>query len=61
VDDSDPAKVIFKIMNGHVPANVEEAIFQAAHLESRQPNTKRPLNALPKELLRLNSKKRCCK
>jgi len=36
VDDSDPAKVIFKEIHGQVPADVEEAHFQAAHLESRQ-------------------------
>jgi hypothetical protein len=36
VDDSDPAKEIFKIICGQVPANIEEALFLAAHLESRQ-------------------------
>jgi len=36
VDDSDSAKVIFKTVRGQVPANVEEALFQAAHLENRQ-------------------------
>jgi hypothetical protein len=36
VDDSDPAKVIFKAIRGQVPANAEEALFQAAHLESCQ-------------------------
>jgi len=33
VDDSDPAKVIFKILRGQIPADAEEVLFQAAHLE----------------------------
>jgi hypothetical protein len=36
VDDLDPAKAIFKTIRGQVPANIEEALFPAAHLESRQ-------------------------
>jgi uncharacterized coiled-coil DUF342 family protein len=36
VDDSNPAKAIFKTIRGQVPANIEEALFPAAHLESRQ-------------------------
>ena len=36
VDDSDPAKVIFKTLHGQIPADVEEMLFQAAHLESHQ-------------------------
>jgi chromosome segregation ATPase len=36
VNDSDPAKVIFKTIRGQIPADVEEALFPAAHLESRQ-------------------------
>jgi len=36
VDDSDSAKVIFKTIRGQVSADVEEALFQAAHLESRK-------------------------
>jgi len=36
VDDSDPAKVLFKSLRGQIPADVEEILFQAAHLESRQ-------------------------
>jgi len=36
VDDSDPAKVIFKTLCGQILADVEEIFFQAAHLESRQ-------------------------
>jgi len=36
VDDSDPAKVIFNTLHGQIPADVEEILFQAAHLESRQ-------------------------
>jgi len=36
VDDFDPAKALFKTLWGQIPANVEEILFQAAHLESRQ-------------------------
>jgi hypothetical protein len=36
VNDSDPAKTIFKTIRGQVPADVEETIFPAVHLESRQ-------------------------
>jgi len=36
VDDSNPAKALFKTLRGHIPADVEEVLFQAAHLESRQ-------------------------
>jgi len=36
VDDSDPAKALFKTLRGQIPADAEEALFQAAHLESRQ-------------------------
>jgi len=36
VDDSDPAKVLFKTLGGQIPTDVEEIFFQAAHLESRQ-------------------------
>ena len=36
VDDSDPAKALFKTLRGQIPADAEEAQFQAAHLESRQ-------------------------
>jgi len=36
VDDSDPAKAIFKTLRGQIPADAEEVLFQAAHLESRQ-------------------------
>ena len=36
VDDSDPAKVLFRTPRGQIPADVEEILFQAAHLESRQ-------------------------
>jgi len=35
VDESDPAKAIFKTLRGQIPANAEEILFQAAHLESR--------------------------
>jgi len=36
VDDSDPAKALFKTLKGQIPADAEEILFQAAHLESRQ-------------------------
>jgi chromosome segregation ATPase len=36
VDDSDPAKALFKTLCGQIPADAEEILFQAAHLESRQ-------------------------
>ena len=36
VDDFDPAKTLFKTLRGHIPADAEEVLFQAAHLESRQ-------------------------
>jgi len=36
VDDSDPGKALFKTLRGQIPADAEEILFQAAHLESRQ-------------------------
>jgi hypothetical protein len=36
VNDSDPAKAIFKTIHGHVPADIEETLFPAVHLESQQ-------------------------
>jgi len=36
VDDSDLAKALFKTLRSQIPADAEEIIFQAAHLESRQ-------------------------
>ena len=36
VDDSNPAKALFKTLRGQIPADAEEVLFQAAHLESRQ-------------------------
>jgi len=36
VDDSDPAKTLFKALRGQIPADAEEILFKAAHLESRQ-------------------------
>ena len=36
VDDSDPASAIFKTLDGQIPADVEEVLFQVAHLESHQ-------------------------
>jgi len=36
VDNSDPAKALFKALRGQIPADAEETLFQAAHLESRR-------------------------
>jgi len=36
VDDSDPAKALFKTLHSQIPADAEEILFQATHLESRQ-------------------------
>jgi len=36
VDDYDPAKALFKALRGQIPADAEEILFKAAHLESRQ-------------------------
>jgi len=36
VDDSDPAKALFKTLRGQIPADAEEILFQVAYLESRQ-------------------------
>ena len=36
VDDSDSAKALFKTLRGQIPADAEEILFQAAHLESHQ-------------------------
>jgi len=36
VDDSDSGKVLFKALRGQIPVDVEEVLFQAAYLESRQ-------------------------
>jgi len=36
VDDSDLAKALFMVLRGQIPADAEEILFQAAHLESRQ-------------------------
>nr|AGT16077.1 hypothetical protein SHCRBa_014_L10_F_80 [Saccharum hybrid cultivar R570] len=36
VNDSDPTKAIFKTIRGQIPADIEETLFPAVHLESRQ-------------------------
>jgi len=36
VDDSDPAKALFKTLRGQILIDAKEVLFQAAHLESRQ-------------------------
>jgi len=36
VDDSEPAKTLFKTLRGQIPTDAKEMLFQAAHLESRQ-------------------------
>jgi len=35
-DDSDLAKALFKTLRGQIPADAEETLFEAAHLESHQ-------------------------
>jgi len=35
VDDFDPAKALLKTIRGQIPADAEEILFKAAHLESR--------------------------
>jgi len=46
VDDSDLAKVLFKALRGQIPADVEENLFQAADLESRQVQYKKATQRL---------------
>jgi len=46
VDDSDPAKALFKTLRGQIPADAEEVLFQAAHLESRQLQYQRVVHRL---------------
>ena len=36
VDDSNPAKALFKALRGQIPVDAEETLFHAAQLESRQ-------------------------
>jgi len=36
VDDSDPAKALFRAFRGQISADAEEVLFQATHIESRQ-------------------------
>jgi len=36
VDDSDPAKALFKTHRGQIPTDEQEILFETAHLESRQ-------------------------
>jgi len=61
VDDSDPAKVIFKTLHGQIPADVEEMLFQAAHLESCQLQYQKAIQRLAIEPLTPGLKRRCCK
>jgi len=35
IDDSDPAKALFKTHRGQIPIDAEEILFKAARLESR--------------------------
>jgi len=46
VDDSDPAKALFKTLRGQIPADAEEVIFRAGHLESRQLQYQRAVQRL---------------
>jgi len=36
VDDSDPARALFKALRGQIPADAKEILFKATHLDSRQ-------------------------
>jgi len=47
VDDSDPAKALFKALRGQIPADAEEILFQAAHLENRQLQYQKATQRLP--------------
>jgi len=54
VDDSDPAKALFKSLRGQIPADAEEIIFQAAHLESRQLQYQKAVHAqLSEEMMKI--------
>ena len=54
VDDSDPAKALFKTLRGQIPADAEEIIFQAAHLESRQLQYQKAVHAqLSEEMMKI--------
>jgi len=58
VDDSDPAKALFKTLHGQIRADAEEILFQAAHLESHQLQYQKLPNVLPIELLMPNSQRK---
>ena len=58
VDDSDPAKALFKTLRGQIPADVEEILFQATHLESRQLQYQKATQRLPIEPLMPNSQRK---
>jgi len=68
VNDSDPAKALFKTLRGQIPADAEEILFQAAHLESHQLQypkatqhlADRAAHAQLSEELKLNRKKANC-
>jgi len=47
VDDSDPAKALFKTLGGQIPADAEEILFKAAQLESRQLQYQKAVQRLP--------------
>jgi len=57
VDNSDPAKALFKTLRGQIPADAEEILFKATHLESRQLQYQKAAQRLPIELLTPSSQK----
>ena len=58
VDDSDPVKTLFKTLGDQIPADAEEALFQAAHLKAASSNTRRLPSVLPIEPLTPNSQRK---
>ena len=46
VDDSDPAKIIFKTLRGQIPTDAEETLFQASHQRVANFSTRRSSSAL---------------
>jgi len=53
VDDSDPTKALFKTLHGQIPADAEEVLFQAAHLESRQLQYQKATQRLAKDVMQV--------
>jgi len=59
VDDSDPAKALFKALRDQIPADAEERSSSKLHIwRVDSSNTIRPPSALPIEPLMPNSQRR---